>query len=427
MSQQFHLTAEDILAHPVLQASDPAWLNALRQRAQDQFQGLPGRKTEQWKYTVIPEQGVRSPIDVADPIDAGVPAALIDSADRLVMVNGELDADHGVSREGLVIQSLGDALREGHGPLLALLESLPIDEPQHAFSQLNTAALGQGIYIHVSAGVDAGELLLQWPCGPDTMEYSRLCLVLEPGARLHLVEQFENGAETSARMNLVEQVVLGEGAELTHSRLQHYPEESLLINRTEVSLAASSRYSFTGMDLGAGLARHDVRAAFQGESASCSINAAVLGSENAHVDYHLESDHRALNCQSRQLFRAVAGGRSRVVFNGRVHVAHGADGSDSQQSSAGLLLSRTAEIDAKPELEILADEVVAAHGATVGQLDPMAMFYLRSRGISEQQARNMLTLAFCRSVIDQVPLESLHAALAGRLEEAMDVLERDHG
>ena len=201
----------------------------------------------------------------------------------------------------------------------------------------------------------------------------------------------------------------------------------MLINRTEVSLAASSRYSFTGMDLGTGLARHDVRAAFQGESASCSLNAAVLGSEKAHVDYHLESDHRALNCQSRQLFRAVAGGRSRVVFNGRVHVAPGADGSDSQQSSAGLLLSRTAEIDAKPELEILADEVVAAHGATVGQLDPMALFYLRSRGISEQQARNMLTLAFCRSVIDQVPLESLHAALAGRLEGAMDVLERDHG
>ncbi|NNE06824.1 MAG: Fe-S cluster assembly protein SufD [Xanthomonadales bacterium] len=426
MNRQSSLSTQDFLAHSVVRSGDPSWLNTLRQSASDRFLGLPGRKTEQWKYTAVAAQSVRATADDADTFEPRVPQPLIDTDAKVVLINGDVSEMPGENRDGLCVKPLAAALQEADQPLVDLLESLPIDGRQHAFSQLNTAALGQGLYIHVAAGIDAGELLLQWPCGAEEMNHARICVVLETGARLHLVEQFENGSQHPAKLNLVEQIELGEGAELFHSRLQHYPAESLLIGRTEVRHGTSTRYSFTGMDLGAGLARHDVRSEFAGEGAGCSLNAAVLGSGDAHVDYHFEADHQAMNCQSGQLFRAVAGDRSKIVFNGRVHVAPGADGSDSQQSSAGLLLSRKAEIDAKPELEILADEVVAAHGATVGQLDQAAMFYLRSRGISEEQGRKMLTLAFCRSVIDRVPHEALHESLAMRLTTAMDELESGH-
>ena len=124
-------------------------------------------------------------------------------------------------------------------------------------------------------------------------------------------------------------------------------------------------------------------------------------------------------CHSSQLFRAAASGRSRVIFNGKVHVGKGADGTEAQQSSAGLLLSPHAEIDCKPELEIYTDEVIASHGATVGQLDEQAMFYLRSRGLSKETARNMLTMAFCRSVADQLPVEMLRESLGERLSRRL--------
>lgn len=426
MKPETILSAEQMLTSAIVKPADAAWLNSLRQSAADRFTGLPGRKTEQWKYTVVPEKDVRPPLDMADPEEPVLPEPLVTTMPTVVMSNGKPLAINARLAKGVTIQPLAGALESADETLVGLVESLQMDGLRHAFSQLNTAALQQGLYIHVAAGVDGGELLLQWSGSSDSMSHSRVCIVLEKGAGLRLAEQFENGSDNPASLNVVQQVTLGEEARLVHSRLQNYVPGSLLVGRTEITQSSHSHYSFTGFDLGAGLARHDVRAEFRGEGAEVSLNAAVLGSGSAHVDYHLEADHQAINCQSRQLFRAVAGGRSKVVFNGRVHVAPGADGSDSQQSSAGMLLSRLAEIDAKPELEILADEVVAAHGATVGQLDRNAMFYLRSRGIGENEARKMLTLAFCRSVIDQLPHQALHEALGNRLIGAMDRLENSN-
>jgi len=171
--------------------------------------------------------------------------------------------------------------------------------------------------------------------------------------------------------------------------------------------------------LGKGMARHDVRAALMGVGAVCALNGACITAGRDHVDHHLEATHIAGECHSSQLFRAVASDRSRVVFNGKVHVGRGADGTEAQQSSKGLLLSPHAEIDTKPELEIYADEVIASHGATVGQLDDQALFYLRSRGLSKEAATHLLTMAFCRSVADQLPVEILRESLGERLSRCL--------
>jgi Fe-S cluster assembly protein SufD len=201
----------------------------------------------------------------------------------------------------------------------------------------------------------------------------------------------------------------------------------VLISLTEVRQADGSRYEHTGLDLGGGLVRHDLHAMLDGEGAACSLHAACVMTGRRHVDTHLDIEHNSPACTSSQLFRGVLTGRSRAVFNGRVLVSAGADGSEAKQSSAGLLLSPHAEIDAKPELEIHTDEVVASHGATVGQLDENALFYLRSRGLAEQAARQVLTLAFCRSVIDAMPCERLRRALGDRLHAALDAEVLAHG
>ncbi|MFT5372895.1 MAG: Fe-S cluster assembly protein SufD [Lysobacterales bacterium] len=403
-------------------------LNRLREEGRIQFKtlGLPDKRVEEWKYTSLLALEQRKALPGADVADGKVtfmPEPMADIAVQLSLVNGDLSDISGEPVDGVRIQSLHSALEESPESIFPMLESLEIAKRGQGFSALNNATLGPGVVIHVAANVDAGELLLQWNCSDQveqTLLNSRVLLILEDGAKLHLIEQFENRSEDTSIFNVVVQSKLGTEAELVHTRFQHQSASSILINRTEVSQADSSRLHFTALDLGSGLTRHDVKSKLQGTGASCHLNGACVGSGHSHVDHHLYADHVAGDCQSSQLFRAVAMDRSRIVFNGKVHVFKGADGSEAKQSSAGLLLSKLAEIDAKPELEIYADEVIANHGATVGQLDDKALFYLQSRGLNLVQATNLLTMAFCRSVTDQLPSIVLREVLGERLSSALN-------
>jgi Fe-S cluster assembly protein SufD len=206
---------------------------------------------------------------------------------------------------------------------------------------------------------------------------------------------------------------------LRHTRLQQESPKAVLVTRSDIRQAQDSNYHYSGLDLGGGLVRHDINVELRDSGAECRLHGACLARGRAHVDNHMDVEHTGPGCKSDQLFRGVLGDRSRAVFNSRVYVAAGADGTEARQSSAGLLLSPHAEIDAKPELEIHADEVIASHGATVGQLDEDALFYLRSRGMDMATARNLLTMAFCRSVVEQLPSEALRKALGARLEAGL--------
>jgi Fe-S cluster assembly protein SufD len=255
---------------------------------------------------------------------------------------------------------------------------------------------------------------------------SRICLILEAGAELELLEQFEAQHSNANTSNIVVQIELGESAVLQHVRLVQEPDETGLITRTEVSQRADSEYAYYGFDLGGGLVRHDLHCSLLGSGARASLNGAYLLDGKRHVDNHARVDHMAPDGFSEQYFRGVAGGSSKAVFNTAVYVHPGADGTEAKQSNANILLSKRAEIDTKPELEIYADEVIAAHGATVGQLDEQAVFYLRSRGLSEVQARQLLTTAFCRSVSDKLAGgkmadDKLAEAMSQRM---MDVMPR---
>ena len=410
----------------------PGWLAALREQGSERFrnQGLPTTRVEEWKYTSLRalEQRV-----LADENGAGVkavaPQPLAELPVCISMIDGDMVGSDGEIPPGARIMPLRQALANVEPGMQTVLEALETGQLGQGLSALNTAALNSGVVIHVDKDVQAGDMLLQWSgseSAGESLFNARVLILLEAGASLNLVEQFENAADESAMLNVVVQCSLAENAELTHTRLQQQSASSVLVTRGEITQAANSRLQFTGLDLGEGLARHDVHTALAGEGASCALNGACITRNSSHVDHHLEADHIAGNCQSSQLFRAVAGDRSRVVFNGKVHVRKGADGTEASQSSKGLLLSKLAEIDAKPELEIYADEVIASHGATTGQLDDEALFYMQSRGLDRNEAKNLLTMAFCRVVTDQLPVAALREPLGERLSRSLILQGAEH-
>ncbi len=417
----------------------PDWLNALRQAAAEQFRshGLPTRKDEAWKYTglgVLTQNEIRLsvPADtiIAPAASPAVARPVVAVEQQVTLLNGRILNRSENLPSGVALLALDEALDTEVDGLQALLESLPSAKKKTlsstGFSALNTATLENGVVIRVASGVDGGRVLLSWSTSVEKaacLFNSRVCLILEPGAKLELLEQFETPRDNKNTSNIVVQAALGEGAALRHVRLQQESETTGLITRTEVSQQAGSDYRYYGFDFGGGLVRHDLHCMLLGSAAKASLNGAYLLDGNRHVDNHARVDHMAPDGFSEQYFRGVAGGSGKAVFNTAVYVHPGADGTEAKQSNANILLSKRAEIDTKPELEIYADEVVASHGATVGQLDEQAVFYLRSRGLNQEQARQILTTAFCRSVSDRLADPQLAEAISERMMDVMPQLD----
>ena len=417
---------------PENSTSSPVWLNAIRQNGAEQFRahGLPTRKDEAWKYTglgALDQGGVQLATEV-EILKAGItnPRPLVDTELRINMLDGRFLAQIGSLRSGLTVLPLTDALNHRVTGLQALLESLSGSQPEtgssHGFSALNSATLEAGACIHVAAGTDAGSLSIIWStreAEKPLLFNSRICVILEQGAKLELLEQFESPYDNANTSNIVLQANVAEEAVFHHIRFQQESENAVLITRTEVSQQADSECAYFGFDLGGGLVRHDLHTSLLGSGAKTAINGAYLLDGHRHVDNHARVDHQAPDGTSEQYFRGVAGGSGRAVFNTAVCVHPGADGTEARQSNANILLSKRAEVDTKPELEIYADEVIASHGATVGQLDEQAVFYMRSRGLSEKEARQLLTTAFCRSVSDKLADPVLGEVISQRMMDVM--------
>jgi Fe-S cluster assembly protein SufD len=407
----------------------PAWMLELRETAAAQFgaAGLPNRKTEAWKYTPIRmleklDPSVISPADKSRA-DVAFPEPLCTASAGQVDINsGFLPENLPDTATGVTLLPLAEGIEAYEEKLQRLLTSVELKGAERTFTALNTAFLDQGLVIHVSENVKAGSLLVRWAfSGKEAAQLSnfRMILLLEPGAELELIEQFESVGETANALNVITQVDLAEGAVLEHVRVQRESDAIVFLTSTFVEQAAVSKYRYSGFDLGGGLVRHELSSRLAGSGAEAHFNGAFVLDRKRLVDNHVSVDHASPACNSTQFFRGVLGGSSRGVFNGRALIRPGADESSVKQSNANLLLSPLAEMDTKPELEIYADEVEASHGATVGQLDEAAIFYLRSRGLSDAQARRMLTAAFCHSVTDRLENRGLAECLAGMIDAAM--------
>ncbi len=422
------LSTQLATALPLDAGPGPEWVKTLRDSGAAHFRthGLPTRKDEAWKYTGLGllDQAEMQLATVTETRVSGSlnPSPLVEANVHVNMLNGLKTGQNGTMPTGLTVLSLADALSTGISGLQTLLESLPMDNSSDGFTALNTATLESGVVIHVAAGTDAGRLLINWTSEATPaplLSNTRLCVFLEQDAKLELLEQFESSNGNTNTCNIVLQANLATNSSLQHIRFQQESKQAVLITRTEVSQQADSEYAYYGFDLGGGLVRHDLHTALRGSGARSCLSGAYLLDGNRHVDNHARVDHMAPNGFSDQYFRGVAGGAGKAVFNTAVCVHPGADETEARQSNANILLSTRAEVDTKPELEIYADEVIASHGATVGQLDELAVFYLRSRGLSESQARQLLTTAFCRSVSDKLADPVLAEVISQRMMDVM--------
>ncbi|MBT8053039.1 MAG: Fe-S cluster assembly protein SufD [Xanthomonadales bacterium] len=413
----------------VPQSAGPDWLQELRSEAARQFgvSGLPNRKTETWKYTPLRLLEQQAPsIEAAasaSPANDDLPQTVVSASSGMVdILNGRLIGDLPETPPGLTLTPMADGFEAFGATLQRLLPAAELAGPANAFTALNTAFLDQGLIVHVAENTDGGSLLLRWSRLAETsarLDNFRLVVLLEAGAKFELIEQFESAPDSRGVLNVVTQVELAAGAQLGHVRVQRESEEATLLTKTTVGQAADSRYRYFGFDLGGGLVRHELGALLAGEGADTDINGAFVLDRKRHVDNHISVDHAATGCSSSQFFRGVLGGASRGVFNGRALIRPGADGSSVRQSNANLLLSPLAEMDTKPELEIYADEVEASHGATVGQLDETAVFYMRTRGLSEDESRRILTAAFCHAVTERLEDRDFAERIAGMFDAAM--------
>jgi Fe-S cluster assembly protein SufD len=417
--------------------AEPAWFSALRGQAWDAFAegGFPRPDDEDWRFTSVAPlartrftfteaAGDRPSAELLGELSFGAPVAL-----RVIVVNGRFDeaASNRPATPGLEVMSLSRALQADPGMLRELLGAVaPVAE--RPFTALNTALFADGVLVRVAAGAVVSEPLhvVHYAAGGDTPAqcHPRVLVVAGRGAQLTLVESYGGSEGAPYLTNAVTEIVLEDGAVVDHYRIQREAPAAFHVATTAVRQGRGTSFTSTAIELGGALARRDVEQVFAGEGGECTLNGLFLGGGTQHLDTHTRIDHARPHCTSRELYHGVLDGRARGVFVGRILVRAGAQKTDAQQSNKNLLLSPDALVHSLPQLEILTDDVKCKHGSTTGQLDPLALFYLRSRGLDAAEARSMLVRAFARAVVARVRPAALREGLEQHLEARLRVPER---
>jgi Fe-S cluster assembly protein SufD len=416
-----------------LAGSSTPWLNHLRQEAIHRFAelGLPTTRNEEWKYTNVaplararfqPARAGEARLALQDL--AGVPGADL-GGPRLVFLNGHFAPEFSSVDElpdAVKVQSLAAVLAngaevvQGHLGRYAAFENQP-------FVALNTAFVEDGAFVEIPQGLVVEKpihlLFVTTAAVSATAAHPRTLVVAGAGTQATIIETYLGLGSGVYFNNVVSEIVLGENAVVDHYRVEREVEQAFHIATLQACLSRSSSFTSENVALGGGLVRNDVNGLLDGEGADCALNGLYVIRRRQHVDNHTVIDHAQPHCTSRELYKGILDGRATGVFNGVIKVRKDAQKTDSVQQNKNLLLSRDALINTKPQLEIFADDVKCTHGATIGQLDKDALFYLRARGIQEEQARSLLIYAFASEVVERFRVEPLrevlHSLLSGYL------------
>lgn len=407
-----------------------AWIKQLRATGETSFaeRGFPTTRDEQWKYTNVAPMLRQS---FAPAVDGAMSLASLEyetllndlPTHRLVFVNGWFAPS--LSRNGhcagATITNLAAALAGFDGLEGYLGSAMPAQLP--GFAALNTAFLGDGAYVRVRHGQAVAQpihlIFVATGDSASLLVQPRNLIVVERAAQVAIIEHYVTIGEARHLTNAVTEVIADADSVVEHYRVQQQGGKASHIGGLHVRQARASRFTSHAIDMGGLLVRHDLVSVLEDEAAECHLNGLYVVDGRSHVDNHTQVEHAKPRGTSREYYKGVLGGRGRAVFNGRVVVRPDAQKTDAQQMNNNLLLSDDAEIDTKPELEIYADDVICSHGATVGQLDMDALFYLRSRAIDEATARDLLTYAFAHDVLSRMPLVPLRTALERRLTQRL--------
>ncbi len=410
------------------------WLAVSREAAFAAFagQGLPNARFEGWRHTparALTETDFAPAERPAARGGYGGKALCPVAFHRVVVHNGRAQPNgegsvYGELPKGVQVLSLADALRDDPEALkTAFSRGLGFDGVP--FAALAAALFSDGVVVkiarHVRLDKPLSVLYVSDDSSPSRAQaaHLRALVLLEDGASAEIVAESVGGGRAPFWTNLLTQVVLGEGASLKHYRLQRENAAGVQTAATFVEVGRAARYESHAFNFGGALVRHDLRVRLAGEGADCALNGLALLRGEEIVDHHTVVEHASVGGTTRELYKAVLDERGRFVFDGLVDVRPGAQKTDASVFNKNLLLSEDADVHTNPEFKILADDVSCKHGGAIGQLSAESMFYLRSRGIGESDARRMLVYAFGSEMIERVTLEPLREALTAALHARM--------
>jgi len=396
-------------------ATQLGWLKALRQEGFARFAeaGFPTTHDEDWRFTNVAA--------IAQTAFQLAPAAQVNASDleafrtsgfacQLVFVNGRFvrDLSSVPSYKGVSVRSLAEELRTNAAAVQAHLGEY-LNFKRDAFAALNSAFIEDGAYVHVPRGIVVDQpiymLFVSAPGAGPMMEHPRNLIVVEENSQATIVEDYVSLAKSGAGAsfsNTVTELVAGENAVVSHYMIVRQADDSFNVSTLRIQQARSSNVATHSLLLSGALVRNNVHPVLAGEGAECLINGLFMANGRQHMDNYMLVEHASPHCNSRQFYNGVLNGHGHGVFHGRIIVHKDAQKTDAKQTNRNLLLSDEAQIDTKPQLEIYADDVKCTHGATIGQVEENALFYLRSRGLDEASAKHLLLLAFANECLDRM-------------------------
>jgi Fe-S cluster assembly protein SufD len=432
--EQHYLSCIDRFREEHRGRTDPEWLRKLRGEAVASFRarGFPQPREEAWRHTPIRsvmeqsfEVGGREDAGRFDPVSFGPLLSPKADAHRLVFVNGRYAPEH--SRSGALPR--GAVMIPWEGDLVPAWEGLQkhwaryADSGKDPFVALNTALCAAGAVVSIpdetviERPIHLVHVVLDGPARP--IFSPRVLIVAGRGSQATILESYWGGAGRGYLVNGVTELAAHEGAVVDHYKLQQEGAQGYHVATVQLYLKGSSTVRTHFLSMGGALVRNNVRATLDGEGAEATLNGLFLLSNGQHLDNFTEIIHAKPHGSSREIYKGILDGQSRGVFSGKIHVVQGAQKTDAKQTNRNLLLSDRALMDTQPQLEIYADDVKCTHGATIGQIDEEALFYIRSRGVGRREARAMLVEAFAHELLDQVRIaalrEHVQAELGGRL------------
>jgi Fe-S cluster assembly protein SufD len=379
---------------------------------------LPTRKTENWKYS-SKYLKLTDDMAISLPAEGKTGSSLAVPGYKVAFLNGVMmpEACEYPDLDGISIKSFGDLSDEEASDLADRLDST-LDNKAVQMARLNSARFEDGLLIRLKPDAVLDQPLFivhEVTAEASGSAFPRIFVDAGRHSQITLVEEYISSGSAQVMVNTVTEFNVADGANITSIRLNMEGENVQHIGSTGVVQQRSSRFESHTVGFGGPLRRHDLQVRLEGEGAECKLNGVVVTQGKQHYDNHTTIEHVAAHCNSEETYRNIAADQSHAVFNGRIHIHQDAQKSNADMNNKNLLLSNGAEIDTKPELEIYADDVKCAHGATIGQLDEISLFYLVSRGIGRRQANVLLTMAFINELVEQIPVEAVRETVQGRL------------
>ena len=391
--------------------------------------GFPTTRDENWRYTNI-KPLLKQAFNIVTQPQADVSVEQVNAFDidgfdrlRIVLIDGQYNSELSALTlpQGLSLKSLSQVLTDEPKHAAKYINQL-LPQDTHGFMELNTAFMGNGIWLEVDEGANIEqpiELMFISTGQENSLVQPRNILIANANSQVKVVERYLSLNDNKTMTNSISEIYCAQSSNLEHVRVQQESRSTNHISGTFIKLEKDSHFSTSTITLGANLTRNDLRCQISGSGSHSNMYGLYGANQRQHVDNFTQVEHQVANCTSDELYKGVLDDRSRAVFHGRIYVAQDAQQTDAYQNNRTLLLSRDAEIDTKPQLEIYADDVKCSHGATIGQLNEEYLFYLQARGVERSKARRMLTFAFVKEALGAISIEPLKTYLEDQLDQQL--------